>query len=273
MIINNISKCRKPRCFTGQEVESSTVSANNGKKRYKHFEEMSNDVLMLKSARNAQRDMENSSKVKLKKAMPLIGTALIGTSLAITQPGKLSAKTMTGLGYLFVANGLSTIVNQVSKSVDDTYMLNELKHPEMSDDSKVQNQKLLSKIILTILAAAGAVGAGIGAVKAIQKGDGKAAKFIQKEAKQLANEINSTKISKFIEANIKPITKKHPKLTFVSKMMLPIGAFATAIFGDKKLKESISNDSREKTLDYFEKGKEIQNNARKHFDTIDAIEV
>ena len=102
MEITNISKCHKPY-HSGTFKGSENVK---GKVRYKHFEQLSDDVLSVRSILKAHKEVENSNKMRAFKAIPTLTTALIGTSIAIAQPGKLSKKMSAGLGFLMLSKGI-----------------------------------------------------------------------------------------------------------------------------------------------------------------------
>jgi hypothetical protein len=119
MKINNISKCCKPRKasnFTGNELTDNS----NKPMRFKHYEQMSHEDLCAYSIKKAHSEVMNSRKNKVREALPQITAALIGTSFAIAQPGKLSDKAKTGLGYFVLYNVVSKMLDAsrevVSKS-------------------------------------------------------------------------------------------------------------------------------------------------------------
>ena len=116
MNVKNINlNCQNPRHF-GKSV---TSEADTGKKRYKHFEQMDEDTLMLRSVLKAHSEVEKSNKSKLFKAMPAIATGMIGTAFALTQPGKLSGKIASGVGFLVAALVTDKVSDRVSDRVDN----------------------------------------------------------------------------------------------------------------------------------------------------------
>ena len=124
---------------------------------------------------------------------------------------------------------------------------------------------------LTVLGA-GAVAAG--AVVANKKGlIKKAGKFIQSEGKQLAKEINETKLAKFVDKKVNSFTSKNPKVFCAMDVLSAIGILGASSLAQLKLSESLSNDIKKKATQNYYKGKAIQELARKHFDSIDAKEV
>ena len=118
LTINNTTNCCKPRkltTFTGSENSDKA----SRKVRYKHYEQMSDENLKLKSVLKAHREVQESSKMRLFKAMPEITTALIGTSLALAQPGKLAAKAGAGLGFLVLSDVLCKGVEVLSNKTEN----------------------------------------------------------------------------------------------------------------------------------------------------------
>ncbi len=252
MQINNIfysaDKCRKP-CkqinFAGEQ--------NNGYKertRYKHFEQMSDDVLSARSIIKAHQKAQNSSKMCLYKAIPSIAAGIIATSLAITRPGKISAKAATGLGFLATVVGVNAISDIATNN----------------DSSK--KKKAFATLGGLTTAAAGAY--------LMTKDFGKADKvlgFISKETTQLANELNKTKLAKFSNKHIEPFLKKHPKAEFLTPFVTAITAGILGRSARKGLSKSISNDIKNDACDSFIQTKKLQQEAKKRFDAIDAIEI
>lgn len=258
MEILNISKCRKPH-HSGTFKGSKDLE---GKVRYKHFEQLSDDVLGVRSILKAHSEVEKSAKMRAYKAIPALTTALIGTSLAIAQPGKLSKKMSAGLGFLMLSKGISLIGSAIEK-VAQQKDLN-------SANEEISNKKSTPKKTLKILGAAVlAAGAAVGAVK----GRESLKKHISKEAVQLSSEINSTKLGKFVDKKVTPFFAKHKKLALSFDFIIPMGIIGGSYFAQIKLANSLSKDIKEKSEFNFKKGKEIQRIAREHFDTIDATEV
>ena len=112
MRIDHITNCLKSKVFGNysdfKESESlrDSLSQNKGAKRYKHYEELSDDVLCARSIIKAHQEVEKSGKMRMFKAIPAISTAIITTSIAITQPGKLAAKAGAGLGFLALSSSV-----------------------------------------------------------------------------------------------------------------------------------------------------------------------
>ena len=254
MQVTNIANAYNP-----QSSRSFTSSRNpEGKVRYKHFEQLSDDVLSMRSIIKAHKDVEKSNKMRIFKAIPSITTALIGTSLAIAQPGKFSKKLSTGLGFLVLSKGIDFFANTIEKVAS------------VKKDDKEKNKKDIVKKAFAV--SLGTV-ATAGAVLGIVKGKDKIKKFVTSEAKQLSKEINSTKIAQKFEEKVAPFLSKHPKLTSSFGFIIPMGLIGASSLTQIKLADSLSDDLKTRAQENFKKGKEIQKIAREHFDSVDAIEV
>jgi hypothetical protein len=81
---------------------------------------MSDDVLQLRSVLKANKDVQESNKMRLFKAMPELTTILLGTTIALTQPGKLAAKAGAGLGFLVLTSALCAGSNAISDKFEKT---------------------------------------------------------------------------------------------------------------------------------------------------------
>ncbi len=252
MQINNIAltadKCIKPHRLTG--FEGNNNSTNKRKVRYKHYEELSDDVLKARSIIKAHQDVQNGGKMRLYKALPAIATGIVTTSLAITRPGKLSDKLVTGLGFLATLAGFRAI-NDIAFSDKDTER----------------------KKGFATLGALTAIGIGISAVGKNAGNTKSVSKFLTKEAKQLAKEINKTKLAKYSNDFIEPLIEKRPKLAAVTPLITVAAASVGNAFASVGLLKGISKDISTKACQNYEKGKLIQQIARNHFDSVDAIEV
>lgn len=262
MLINNITKCCKPRRL--YNFKGNEHSDNCNKKRYKHYEELSEDILRAKSILKAQKDVQNSNKMKLYKAMPAITTAALTTTIAITQPGKLSTKVKTGLGFLAIIGAVNTGMDFIKKIIDKKY-----------ENKEEGSQNALKKAVLTLGGCLGAgilASAGIKGIKKISK-DTNFAKFLASEAKQAADEIDSSKLGKFFDEKINPFCKKHQKTIGFIAALAPVAALFSSIKVEDEMAKSLSDDVNKKAMQNYEKGKEIQRIARENFDAVDAIEV
>ena len=264
MQINNILNCHKPKSFTGLR--------ETGKVRYKHYEEMPEQSLRLYSMAKAYKDVKDSKKSKLLKAMPVITSTLIATSYALTQPGKLSAKVNSGVGFLALVNGFNFLSDKIS---DFAYKHLSKKTDENDKKAKYENSSKASTI--GALGAMGAlVGAGVAIAKnktAILNSSSKVVKFIKGEAGKLVSEINNTKLAKTIEEKFNPFMARHAKGFRTARNLAPFGIIIGSAIAGGALKESLSNDLSKKAVQNFIKGKAAQKDAREHFDSIDAIEV
>lgn len=244
--------CCKPNgyiSFKGEDSKSSTR-----KVRYKHYEQMSDDVLSLRSVLKAHNEVQKSNKMRLFKAMPEITTALIGTTIALTQPGKLATKAAAGLGFLALSKAVNVVGDKIIES-------------NKKQDDKNASKKVL-KTIAKIALGAGAIALGVVALK-----NSKASSFLEKEAAQLAKEINETKLGKIVENKFVPFTTKHAKAFDVASAVAPFGIIAGSAMTQLNLADSLSKDIKEKATQNFAKGKLIQAQARAHFDSIEAQEV
>ena len=245
--------CCKPNRYISFKGEDSTSSTR--KVRYKHYEQMSDEVLSLRSVLKAHKEVQESNKMRLFKAMPEITTALIGTTIALTQPGKLAAKAGAGLGFL----ALSKIVNAVGDKI--------IENNKKQKDEKFNAKKAL-KTTAKVALSLGTIALGAATLK-----NSKASSFFKKEAVQLAKEINSTKLGKFVEKTILPFTTKHSKAVDAIGAFAPFGIIAGSAMAQLNLADSLSEDIKQKATQNYAKGKLIQAQARAHFDSIDAEEV
>ena len=250
MQINNIAitanKCKKPCNSTSFKANGFDTSEKR-KVRYKHYEEMSDDVISLRSILKAHRDAQRSGKMHLYEAIPAITTGIIATSLAITRPGKLSAKAASGLGFLATMAGFNSLSTLAFS-----------KNKEQRKDS------------YKTIGALGLVGA---AATVMKKGNGKASEFLTKEVNQLASEINSTKLAEFSSKHIEPFVKKHAGISAYAPILTAITSTVLGGLASVGLMKSISKDIKENACKNFENAKMIQKVAREHFDSVDAVEV
>ena len=256
MLINETTlNCCKPKrfsTFTGSE----NSKFKERKVTAKHYHQMSDDVLSLHSVVKAHKEVENSAKMRLYKAMPEITTALVATSLALTQPGKLSAKAGAGLGFLVLSSAMSVVGDTVSKIA--------------SKNKNKEEQNTKDKIKAFALGAA-TVAVGALAVFGAKntKFFNKASNFIAQDVKKLADEVNNSKFGKFVEKRI----QKNQKELSTAGFLAPFGVIAGSFLGQIALADSLSQDIKEKAQKNFLKGKLIQQQAKAHYDSIDAKEI
>ncbi len=270
MRIDNLSKCCKPRQFGNFATD---LRPNNKKVRYKHYEEMDNDTLSVVCLTRACNKAQSSGKTKLNKAIPAIVTGLVGTSIALAQPGKLASKAARGLGFLVLLGCVSAIFDKAGSIIGDAVK----SHNEKSGDKNI-DEKASAKIGVI----SGAVlGIGLTALvclapkylnKFLNK-DNAFAKFISSEKDKLANELNESKLGKFVETKINPFLEKHGKFTKALNGLIPVGIILGGSASSMVLEKSISNDIAENAIQEFKNAKLIQKEAREHFDSINAIEV
>lgn len=260
MLINETTiNCCKPKrniTFKAQDSKYSTK-----KVRYKHYEQMSDEVLGVRSILKAHKDVEESNKMRLFKALPSITTGLLGLCIAIAQPGKLAAKAGAGLGFLALTEGIAAGVEAVG---DSLY-------------KKAENRKNNTPIKTALKIAGGVVALGVAAAVGIAaKKTGafkKVSTFVASEGRQLAKEINETKLASFIDEKITPFAKKHSKSVGAAEVLGTAGVIIGSTSAQLKLADSLSKDIKEKATQNYAKGKAIQAIARAHFDSIDAQEV
>lgn len=261
MQINNITYCRKPRRFTGLK--------ETGKVRYKHYEQMPDEMLSAYSTIKAYSEVKNSTKAKLLNSMPAITGILIGTSLAITQPGKLATKVGTGLGFLALSGAVSALSDGFSKIIDKAQTK---LAPEKRNTKKAQNLKMFAVLGSTFAVA--------GSALALLKNRGKilnlnnpVAKFLSGEKDKLISELNSSRLGKKVEEKFIPFSQKHSKAFSLSGYFAPLGVILGTSVAGVKLEDSLSNDISKLALQKYIKGKAAQQDARAHFNSIDAVEV
>ena len=266
MQINNLNCC-KPRKFMNFKGHEETAQQRR-KPRYKHYEQMSDNVLEAYSVMHAHKSVEKSGKMRLFKAIPLIATTIIGTSLALSQPGKLSAKAIVGLGFLTLAKSANDISDTVNDVIDKKF------------DNRQKNantKKSLLKIGSTIATCAAVAVGSIALVKSGKKVlngiNPNVANFFKGEATKLASEIDETKLGKFVENTLNPFISKHEnKINIIADTIPFVTAFG-AITAQSKLSKSLSKDFRKTAQETFLKGKMIQQVAKQNFDSVDAQEI
>lgn len=242
--------CCKPKrftTFTGAESSKSRERRITGK----HFHQMSDNDLQLRSVLKAQSEVQNGGKMRMFKAIPAITTGLISTTIAITQPGKLAAKAGAGLGFL--------MLNEVMSNHCNNKYANEQKEPTLKDT------------LVDIAKFTAAIGVGVLALKGFKTT--KAGKFVQKEAQLLAKEINSTKLGKFVDETVNPFIKKHATKFNLLGTLGPIATVLGSGLVQIGLIKDMSNEVKERAEFNYLKGKLIQEHARVHYESINAPEV
>ena len=254
MKINNITNCCKPRTGNAYKFGShpnSLSERSSGSVRYKHFEQMNDDVLMSKCIIKAHESVQNGSKMRLYKAIPTIATGVIAGGIAITQPGKLAAKAASGLGFLALTEAYDTVKKLDAKNPNNPTPVNTA-------------VKFMAGVI-------GATALVKGASKTKQAE--KITNFVSKESAKLAQEINSTKLAGFVEKTINPVVDKHPKIATAGLLGGVVATSAASNMANVALLRGMSSDIKQQANDNFAKAKTIQQIARNHFNSVDAIEV
>lgn len=265
MQISNINCCkprRKYLNFTISEPSSST------RPRFKHYEELSDEALRLRSVIKAHDEVKNGGKVQILKALPAITAGLIGTSIAITQPGKLSAKAGAGLGFLALLKASTSIANFSFNAIDK-------KEAKAKENKKEMSP--VAKVLGTIaIATAGVVAVRSGAKhlpKLIEKHAKPVSDFIKSDLQKFASEVNQSKLGTFVEEKLNPFLANHKKAVSIASVATPIGVFGGVLMAKNSLEKGISKDIKEKTEQNYIKGKIVQSVAKSEFEKIDAIEV
>ena len=270
MRIDNLSKCCKPRQFGSFATE---LRSNGKKVRYKHYEEMDNDTLGAVCLVSSCRKVQSSGKMKLNKAIPAITTAIVGTSIALAQPGKLAAKAARGLGFLVLLGGVSTLFDKVGSFIGDAVKTSNEEIGYKDIDEKA-NARI--GVVSGALLGTGLIAAVFFAPKYVNKflkSDNGFAKFISSEKDKLVNELNGSRFGKFVETKINPFLEKHNNFAKALNGLIPVGAILGGAACGMALEKSLSNDIVNQATDAFIKAKSVQKIAREHFDSIDAIEV
>ena len=270
MLINETTlNCCKPKRFTTFKGSNNTRSSNR-KLRYKHYEQISEEALALQSLMRAHKDVQNSGKMRLLKAMPAITTTLLGTTIALTQPGKLAAKAGAGLGFLALFKSIDSTLNTTNEVIEKCFK-------NVKPTEETEKNKLFLKVgtffgtaaTLSLLAFVG-IKSG---KKIANKHFAPVVNFAKKEAATLANEIDNTKLGKFFENKVLPFSQKHKKLMSGLKTFAPLGLLIGSMGAQAKLINSASKDIKNKSFENYVKGKLIQEKAREDFDKLEGIEV
>lgn len=268
-ITNNLNCCKPRRRLNFKGREESPCE--NRKVRYKHFKQMDDNVLGAHSVAKAYKSVEKSGKMRLYKAIPTIAATVIGTGLALSQPGKLSAKAAKGLGFLVLAKSAGEIAQSVNETIEDNYI------PKDKNEAKNTFKKSAIKIAACVASCAVCAGGAILALKGgkqiLSKAAPKALKFLESEKNVLTSEINNSKAGKFVEKTLNPFISKHENKFNIASDVLPFAAVAGGIVAQNKLSKSLSKDIVQKAQLNFVKGKMIQQMAREKFDAIDAQEI
>ena len=81
------------------------------------------------------------------------------------------------------------------------------------------------------------------------------------------------KIGKKINSFVSETSKKNAKGLSALEFLAPLGVISAGVAAELKLADSLSEDIKEKASANYLKGKLAQQQAREHFDSIDAQEV
>jgi len=252
--------CCKPKRFTNfTGAEHSNTQER--KIHAKHFYQMNDEALQLRSVLKAHKDVQESGKMRLFKAMPVITTGLLGLTIGLAQPGKLAAKAGAGLGFL----ALSEVVNNVSNKALDKFEKNQ-------QEGKAFDVKKALLTIAKVAAGIGAIALGATVIKNT-KTFKNINTFVAKELKQLSSEINKTKLAKKLDKTFAPFAKKHARGLEALGAVAPWGVIVGSSLAEATLFDSLSNDVKEKSIENYQKGKMVQTIARAHYDSINAPEM
>ncbi len=267
MQINNLTKCCKPRHFGS----TASDSVSNGKRvRYKHYEEMDNDILRVRCLRKACSIVQSGGKLKLRDSLPAITATIIGTSLALAQPGKLASKAAKGLGFLATVAALDLGFEKLASF--DSKVEQNFKKSGRYDKKTID----MGGFILGLSAGFGMLTGVLALPKIGNKllnGNSKVSRFLSSEKDKLVSELNSSKFGQFVQNSVNPFLDKHKKVSKFLKVGLPLSAIFGEAFATTALNNSLSHDISKIATASFAKAKLIQKEARDHFDKIDAIEV
>ncbi len=267
MQVNSLMNCRKPRNFGGNAIDNKPV----GKKlRYKHYEEMDNEILSRLCLARACNTVQSSGKMKLYNSLSVITPLVIGASLAIAQPGKLAAKAARGLGFLALLSGFDFLSDKVASVID------KVATKKTNSNEKDSKGAALLGMGAGALLFGSAVVAMCAAPKLANKflsGSNNVSKFVLSEKDKLVDELNSSKLGQFVENKVNPFMEKHGKLSSVFSLLAPVGVILADSAAKKSMKSSLSEDIRKTATNNFVKAKLIQREAKEHFDKIEAEEV
>lgn len=268
MQVNHISKSSHPSKYLSCTGASNNL--NSKKVRYKHYYEMEDGDLRAYSIAKAYNTVQNSGKMRLKKSLPAIASTIIATSIAIAQPGKISTRIKSGLGFLATVSIIGSALKYIPKLMDNYYSKKMLK----TGAEIPKERRDIAESSATLLGGAGLLlVAGLLSRKRPVLKPNKLTNFIAKEGATLSNELQQTKIGQFVQNKLNPFVTKHQKAFNIGTLLSAVGISAFSQVANFKLTKSISKDFNKQTMDNYIKGKAAQADARAHFDSIDAIEI
>lgn len=231
----NLIDCCKPKRrfnpnFTGNSEESTP------KILVEHYKTMPDDVLERLSLVKAQAQVDKSIKMQTLKALPLSAMTAITTSFALSQPGKLSAKAASGLGFLALVGISTKLSNYINKKNEG----------KSNKEAALRNLATIGGIFV----GAAALAKGKDLVgKALPNVD----KFAKTEVSKLANEIDTSKFGKFFNKTVNPFLEQKPiKLGLA---ISPIATILSALFAGNKLAKGIKNDFKQKAIENYTQDK------------------
>jgi len=267
MKINNIDCCKPKRRLSFQSESRSNASGSK-KITYKHYWEMSQEDLYKRSVVRAGKKAEKSGKMRIFRALPLIGTSIIGASLALTQPGKTTSKIAAGLGFLVFEKGLEDIYKGSSKAYDNA---------DETTKAGLGKESLAKGGLFALTGATMLMGSAIAAKggKNIfsNLSNSKTGKVIVKEVQKLKDEINTSKIGNILENTVDPFFEKHKTLSF----LLPLTTMVAASLGVNKAQGKLASEINKTFTDDIQanyiKGRKSQMQMKAKFDKIDAKEI
>lgn len=235
--------------------------------------QMNDELLSLVSTAKACDQVEHSGKMHLFKALPTIFTASLGTIIALTQPGKLSAKAAAGLGFLALATTASKVSDVALKKYDSF----QKSHAQKEQNEEQANPSYLKRFGISLLSTAAVFGLAVAGKKVLPKILSKHAKpayeLLKQGSEKLANEINGTKLGTFVENKLNPFVARHPKALGAFSALAPIASLTATVGAGTGLLVGMVKDIDKIAAENYAKGKAVQQIAREEFDKIDAIEV
>lgn len=269
MKINNLDCCRPRRRRFSFQAQDENIK--NKKVLYKHYEAVSDEKLADLSIERAKKQVQQSGKMKIFKALPVLGALVAGTSIALTQSGKTTDKLRAGLGFLMLLGGLVDVNKGVSTVAQKI-------------DNENKDKKASALLKGGLYFATGATMIGMGAVatnmasniasnlasKVLPKANGEG---LQKALEGAKDKINNSKVSEFLQNKVDPVLAKNK---FLQKAIAPLTVAVSSIginVAQNKLAKEMSKDVVLKSQENFLKGKVAQAEIKARYDQIDAKEI
>ena len=265
MKINNLDCCRPRRRRFSFQAQDENIK--NKKVLYKHYEAVSDEKLADLSIERAKKQVQQSGKMKVFKALPILGALVAGTSIALTQSGKTTDKLRAGLGFLMLLGGLVDVNKGVSTVAQKI-------------DNENKDKKASALLKGGLYFATGATMIGMGAVatnmasnlasKVLPKANNEG---LQKALEGAKNAINNSKVSEFLQNKVDPVLAKNK---FLQKAIAPLTVAVSSIginVAQNKLAKEMGKDVVLKSQENFLKGKVAQAEIKARYDQIDAKEI